>query len=76
MLNQWGTACKCPGFSCPFKEMNAERLTGVALMEAVVRRDSDAMAAIYERYESMLRVVISSILHEGGETGGRSWTIR
>jgi DNA-directed RNA polymerase specialized sigma24 family protein len=26
------------------------------------------MAAIYERYESMLRSVISSILHEGGET--------
>jgi RNA polymerase sigma-70 factor (ECF subfamily) len=50
------------------EEMNAERLTDVALMEAVVRRDSDAMAAIYERYESMLRSVISSILHEGGET--------
>ena len=52
----------------PMEEMNAERLTDVALMEAVVRRDSDAMAAIYERYESMLRAVISSILHEGGET--------
>ena len=50
------------------EEMNAERLTDVALMEAVVRRDADAMAAIYERYESMLRPVISSILHEGGET--------
>ena len=48
--------------------MNAERLTDAELMEAVVRRDSDAMAAIYERYESMLRSVISSILHEGGET--------
>ena len=36
-----------------------------SLMEAVVRRDSDAMAAIYERYGSMLRAVISSILHEG-----------
>jgi RNA polymerase sigma-70 factor (ECF subfamily) len=48
--------------------MNAERLTDVELMEAVVRRDSAAMAAIYERYESMLRAVISSILHEGGET--------
>ena len=50
------------------EEMNAERLTDAELMEAVVRRDSDAMAAIYERYESMLRAVISSILHEGGET--------
>jgi RNA polymerase sigma-70 factor, ECF subfamily len=50
------------------EEMNAERLTDVALMEAVVRRDSDAMAAIYERYESLPRAVISSILHEGGET--------
>jgi RNA polymerase sigma-70 factor, ECF subfamily len=48
--------------------MNAERLTDVELMEAVVHRDPDAMAAIYERYESMLRVVISTILHEGGET--------
>jgi RNA polymerase sigma-70 factor (ECF subfamily) len=50
------------------EEMNAERLTDVELMEAVVRRDSDAMAAIYQRYESMLRAVISAILHEGGET--------
>jgi len=37
-------------------------------MEAVVRQDADAMVAIYERYESMLRVVVSSILHESGET--------
>ena len=50
------------------EEMNGERLTDVALMDAVVRRDADALAAIYERYESMLRSVISSILHEGGET--------
>jgi RNA polymerase sigma-70 factor (ECF subfamily) len=50
------------------EEMNAERLTDAELMEAVVRRDSDAVAAIYDRYESMLRSVISSILHEGGET--------
>jgi RNA polymerase sigma-70 factor (ECF subfamily) len=50
------------------EEMNLERLTDAELMEAVVRRDSDAMAAIYERYESMLRSVISSILHEGDDT--------
>jgi len=37
-------------------------------MEAVVHRDPDAMGAIYERYESMLRGVIANILHEGGET--------
>jgi len=50
------------------EEMNAEVLTDVELMEALVRRDPDAMSAIYERYESMLPAVISSILHEGGET--------
>jgi hypothetical protein len=50
------------------EEMNLERLTDAELMEAVVGRDSDAMAAIYGRYESMLRSVISSILHEGGDT--------
>jgi RNA polymerase sigma-70 factor, ECF subfamily len=50
------------------EEMNAERLTDAELMEAVVCRDSDAMGAIYQRYESMLRVVVSSILHDGGET--------
>jgi RNA polymerase sigma-70 factor (ECF subfamily) len=50
------------------EEMNAERLTDVELMEAVVHRDSSAMAAIYERYESMLRAVISPILQDGGET--------
>jgi len=48
--------------------MKAERLTDVELMEAVVLRDADAIAAIYERYESMLRVVVASIPHESGET--------
>lgn len=47
---------------------NAERPTDVELMEAVVRRDPDAMAAIYQRYESTLRAVILSVLHEEGET--------
>jgi len=50
------------------EEINAERPTDVELMEAGVRRDSDAMAAIYERYESTLRPVILSVLHEEGET--------
>jgi RNA polymerase sigma-70 factor, ECF subfamily len=50
------------------EEINAERPTDVELMEAVVRRDPDALAAIYERYESTLRSVIISVLHEDGET--------
>jgi RNA polymerase sigma-70 factor (ECF subfamily) len=50
------------------EERNAERPTDVELMEAVVRRDGDAMAAIYQRYESTLRAVILSVLHEEGET--------
>jgi RNA polymerase sigma-70 factor (ECF subfamily) len=49
-------------------EQNSERPTDVELMEAVVRRDPDAMAAIYQRYESTLRAVILSVLHEEGET--------
>jgi RNA polymerase sigma-70 factor, ECF subfamily len=49
------------------EEINAERPTDVELMEAVVHRDADAMAAIYERYESTLRTVILSVLHEDGE---------
>src|SRR6476646_145190 len=50
------------------EQRNAERPTDIELMEAVVRRDSDAMAAIYPRYESTLRAVILSVLHEEGET--------
>ena len=50
------------------QDRNAERPTDVELMEALVRRDSDAMAAIYGRYESTLRAVILSVLHEEGET--------
>jgi RNA polymerase sigma-70 factor (ECF subfamily) len=44
-----------------------ERPTDIELMEAVVRRDADAMAAIYERYDSILRAVILGVLHEEGE---------
>jgi len=50
------------------EEMNAVRLPDVELMEAVLHRDPDAMAAIYKRYESMLRSVISRILQDGDET--------
>src|SRR5258708_16487885 len=50
------------------EERKGERPTEVEVMEAVVRRDSDAMAAIYQRYESTLRAVILSVLHEEGET--------
>jgi RNA polymerase sigma-70 factor (ECF subfamily) len=49
------------------EQRNVLRPTDVELMEAVVRRDSDAMAAIYERYESTLRAVILSVLREEGE---------
>src|ERR1700747_3354360 len=50
------------------EQRNVQRPTDVELMEAVVRRDSDAMAAIYERYEWTLRAVILSLLREEGET--------
>src|ERR1700745_2226384 len=38
------------------------------LMEAVGRRESDAIQEIYKRYESTLRSVIQSVLHDEGET--------
>jgi len=50
------------------EKINAERPTDAELMEAVVRRDSTAMAEIYERYQSTLRAVIIGVLHEEGET--------
>jgi len=37
------------------------------LMEGVAKRESDAMQEIYERYESTLRSVIQSVLHDEGE---------
>jgi len=37
-------------------------------MEAVVRRESDAIQEIYKRYESTLRTVIQSVLHDDSET--------
>jgi RNA polymerase sigma-70 factor (ECF subfamily) len=40
----------------------------VELMEAVSRRESDAIQEIYKRYDSDLRPVIQSVLHEEGET--------
>jgi RNA polymerase sigma-70 factor, ECF subfamily len=39
-----------------------------ALMEAVGRRESDAIQEIYKRYELTLRPVIQSVLHDDGET--------
>jgi RNA polymerase sigma-70 factor (ECF subfamily) len=38
------------------------------LMEAVLRREFDAIQEIYNRYESTLRSVIQSVLHDEGET--------
>jgi RNA polymerase sigma-70 factor (ECF subfamily) len=37
-------------------------------MEAVGRHESDAIEEIYKRYESTLRSVIQSVLHDDGET--------
>jgi hypothetical protein len=54
--------------------MDTERISTVEsksdaeLMEAVGRRKSDAIQEIYRRYESTLRAVIQSVLHEDGET--------
>jgi len=45
-----------------------ESRSDAELMEAVVRRESDAIQEIYRRYESILRSVIQSVLHEDGET--------
>jgi RNA polymerase sigma-70 factor (ECF subfamily) len=38
------------------------------LMEAIGRRECDAIQEIYKRYESTLRNVIQSVLHDEGET--------
>ena len=38
------------------------------LMEAVGRREPEAIQEIYERYELALRIVIQSVLHDDGET--------
>ena len=45
-----------------------ESKSDTELMEAVGRRESDAIQEIYKRYESTLRSVIQSVLHDEGET--------
>jgi RNA polymerase sigma-70 factor (ECF subfamily) len=45
-----------------------ESKSDAELMEAVGRRESDAIQEIYRRYESTLRPVIQSVLHDDGET--------
>jgi len=45
-----------------------ESKSDAELMEAVLRRESDAIQEIYKRYESTLRSVIQSVLHDEGET--------
>jgi RNA polymerase sigma-70 factor (ECF subfamily) len=47
---------------------STETATDAELMAALLRRDSHAMEVIYGRYESTLRAVILSVLHEEGET--------
>ena len=44
-----------------------ESKSDAELMEAVGRRESDAIQEIYKRYESTLRTVIQSVLHDDGE---------
>jgi RNA polymerase sigma-70 factor, ECF subfamily len=45
-----------------------ESKSDAKLMEAVGRRESDAIQEIYKRYESTLRTVIQSVLHDDSET--------
>jgi RNA polymerase sigma-70 factor (ECF subfamily) len=45
-----------------------ESRSDAELMEAVGRRESDAIQEIYKRYESTLRTVIGSVLHDDSET--------
>ena len=45
-----------------------ESRSDAELMEGVSRRESDAIEEIYKRYESTLRSVIQSVLHDDGET--------
>ena len=45
-----------------------ESRSDAELMEAVGRRESDAIQEIYKRYESTLRPVIENVLHDDGET--------
>jgi RNA polymerase sigma-70 factor, ECF subfamily len=47
---------------------NIELKSDAELMEAVGRRESDAIQEIYKRYESTLRSVIQSVLHDDAET--------
>jgi RNA polymerase sigma-70 factor (ECF subfamily) len=48
--------------------VSIESMSDADLMAAVVRRKGDAIQEIYRRYESRLRAVIQSVLHEDGET--------
>jgi hypothetical protein len=45
-----------------------EARSDAELMEAIGRRECDAIQEIYKRYESTLRNVIQSVLHDEGET--------
>src|SRR6201998_2953666 len=45
-----------------------ESKSDVEFMEGVGRRESDAVQEIYKRYESTLRSVIQSVLHDDSET--------
>jgi len=47
--------------------LNNHLRSDTELMRAVRRRESDAIQEIYKRYESSLRTVIRSVLHDDGE---------
>jgi RNA polymerase sigma-70 factor, ECF subfamily len=47
---------------------NIESRSDAELMEAIGRRESDAIQEIYKRYQSTLRIVIQNVLHDDGET--------
>ncbi|MBV8214242.1 MAG: sigma-70 family RNA polymerase sigma factor [Verrucomicrobia bacterium] len=47
--------------------LSNESRSDAQLMEAVGRRESDAIQQIYKRYESPLRAVIQNVLHDDSE---------
>jgi RNA polymerase sigma-70 factor, ECF subfamily len=47
--------------------LTKEGRSDIELMEAVARRESEAVQQIYKRYEITLRHVIQSVLHDEGE---------
>lgn len=51
--------------SCP--EIQHQELSDEALMEAVVQRDSTALAKLYDRYSAVLKALIIRVVHDEAE---------